>query len=210
MIAQIVTDAWVSKWKLEKKLAEWASDWGVSEVPLPTGAGICDALFDQPPLEWARITPFQDRTMVLMCKRLLPEANRNIYLQGAASFTPPRGRAPVKVYCSPHNIGAAELVGEMTAAWPRLLEVVDQLGACDHMLVYLNARTWTHEPEAFAAEIREAMGQGVHLRPCHEFPSVIDPESSRAALEFKNIMDATPADVADQHLQSDCNRAEGW
>eukprot|EP00966_Prymnesium_polylepis_P222874 5155940-Prymnesium_polylepis.1 len=30
--------------------------------------------------------------MVLMCRRLLPEANSDIYLQGAASFTPPRGR----------------------------------------------------------------------------------------------------------------------
>ena len=70
MIGEIVTDEWVAKWKLEKELAEWASDWGVAEVRTPKGAEICDALFNQPPLEWSRITPFQDRTMVLMCKRL--------------------------------------------------------------------------------------------------------------------------------------------
>eukprot|EP00966_Prymnesium_polylepis_P193027 4473708-Prymnesium_polylepis.1 len=45
MIAEIVPDDWVAKWKLEKKLAEWASDWGVSEVKTPTATEICDALF---------------------------------------------------------------------------------------------------------------------------------------------------------------------
>eukprot|EP00966_Prymnesium_polylepis_P045116 1045266-Prymnesium_polylepis.2 len=63
MIREIVTDEWVPKWKLEKKLTEWASDWGVSEVRTPTGPQICDVVFKQPPLEWSRITPFQDRTM---------------------------------------------------------------------------------------------------------------------------------------------------
>eukprot|EP00966_Prymnesium_polylepis_P212634 4924762-Prymnesium_polylepis.1 len=82
MIRDIVTDEWVQQWKLEKKLAEWASDWDVAEVLTPTGAEICDALFKQPLLEWSRITPFQDRTMLIMCQRLLPEAERHgIYLQ---------------------------------------------------------------------------------------------------------------------------------
>jgi hypothetical protein len=87
MIRETVTDEWVSKWKLGTKLAEWASDWGVPELKMPTGEEICDTLFQQPPLEWSRITPFQDRVMVLMCKRLLPKAAKcNIYLQGASSF----------------------------------------------------------------------------------------------------------------------------
>eukprot|EP00966_Prymnesium_polylepis_P101999 2362209-Prymnesium_polylepis.1 len=63
MIGEVVTDEWVQKWKLDKKLAEWARDWGVAEVKTPTGAEICDALFQQPPLEWSRITTFQDCTM---------------------------------------------------------------------------------------------------------------------------------------------------
>jgi len=33
------------------------------------------------------------------------------------------------------------------------------------------------------------------LQTCHEFPSVIDPGSERHALEFKEVMDATPADL---------------
>eukprot|EP00966_Prymnesium_polylepis_P334230 7389617-Prymnesium_polylepis.1 len=195
MIAEIVTNEWIKRWKLEKKLAKWAEDWGVAEVKVPTAEEICDALFKQPPLEWARITPFQDRTMVLACRRLLPEAKRNIYLQGSASFVLPKKHTPVKVYCSRHNPGSAEMASEMNLEWRGLLEIVDSLGECDHMLVYLNALTWTHEPEAFAAEIREAMIQGVHLQPCHEYPSVIDADSARQTLAFKEVIDATPADL---------------
>eukprot|EP00966_Prymnesium_polylepis_P197384 4574009-Prymnesium_polylepis.1 len=72
----------------------------------------------QPPLEWSRITPFQDRTMVLMCKRLLPEAWSDIYLQGASSFKLPKGHFTVSVYCSPHNPGARELAEELNGTWP--------------------------------------------------------------------------------------------
>jgi|EP00966_Prymnesium_polylepis_P157633 hypothetical protein len=63
------------------------------------------------------------------------------------------------------------------------------------MLVYLNALTWTHDPEPFAAEIREAQQVGLHLLPCHEYPSVTDQGSARQAIEFKQIMDSTPADL---------------
>eukprot|EP00966_Prymnesium_polylepis_P178539 4134877-Prymnesium_polylepis.1 len=69
------------------------------------------------------------------------------------------------------------------------------MATCDHMLLYLNALTWTHEPEQLAAEIREAMRAGLHLQLCHEFPSAIDTGSPRQALEFKQVMEATPADL---------------
>jgi hypothetical protein len=63
--------------------------------------------------------------------------------------------------------------------WPDLLQIVDiqswaDMSACEHMLVYLNALTWTHDPEPLAAEIREAMRVGLHLQLCHEFFSVLD------------------------------------
>ena len=76
-----------------------------------------------------------------------------------------------------------------------MLEVVTDdmaMETCDHMLIYLNALTWAHEPEAFAADIRNAMRLGVHLQLCHEFPSVLDSGSARRALEFKEIIDVTP------------------
>jgi len=213
--------------------------------------------------------------MVLMCQRLLPEAQRDIYLQGALSFTLPKGHTSVSVYCSPHNPGARELAEELNAAFSsstgpsgrrsaertsssrrtssnfasstglggrrstnsrsirrtssrlsrrlspgilqsrgvsssrysvsgHFLEIVDELGSseadpkCDHMLVYLNAVTWMHDPEALAVDIREAQRLGVHLQPCHEFPSALDSGSSgsmRKALNFKQIMDTTPPDL---------------
>eukprot|EP00966_Prymnesium_polylepis_P022693 522299-Prymnesium_polylepis.1 len=184
MIRDIVTDERVSSWKLEKRLDEWANDWEVPEVRMPTAAEICNALFKHPPLEWSRIPPFQDRTMVLICQRLRPEGERrDIYLQGAASFELPRRHVPVKVYCSPCNPGARELAEELNekfratrtnaqrdpvcatqppVARGQLLEIIDRvqswhnLSTCEHMLVYLNAQTWTYDPETFAAEIREA------------------------------------------------------
>eukprot|EP00966_Prymnesium_polylepis_P333216 7388689-Prymnesium_polylepis.1 len=117
MIADIVTDEWVREWRLDRKVAKWASGWGVADVKQPTAAEICGALFKSPPLEWSRITPFQDRVMVLMCRRVLPDAKRDIYLQGAAKFKLPNGHAPVKVYCSPHNLGAAALAQELNATF---------------------------------------------------------------------------------------------
>ena len=212
MIREIVTDEWLEQWKLGKLLAEWAAEWGVAELQTPTVTEICYALFKQPSLEWSRLPPFQDCTMVLMCQRLLPEAERDIYLQGALSFMLPKGHTPVKVYCSPHNLGARELAEELNASCARstgarggrsshFLQIVDELAAngsdpnCHHMLVYLNAATWTHDQEALAVDIREAQRLGVHLQLCHEFPSVLDPGSARRALNFKLIMDTTPRDL---------------
>eukprot|EP00966_Prymnesium_polylepis_P033430 777327-Prymnesium_polylepis.1 len=64
-----------------------------------------------------------------------------------------------------------------------------------HACLPLNALTWTHDPEPFAAEIRNAVRMGLHLQACHEFTSVVDAGSGRHALEFKQIMDSTPADL---------------
>eukprot|EP00966_Prymnesium_polylepis_P223261 5165485-Prymnesium_polylepis.1 len=83
--------------------------------------------------------------MVLMCQRLLPEAERReIYLQGASSFKLPKGHFTVRVYCSPHNPYAKELAEELNEIWPGLLQVAEiqswsNLSSCDHVLVYLNA-----------------------------------------------------------------------
>jgi len=211
MIEELVTDEWVHTWKLQKKLAEWAADWGVAEVKTPTAKEVCNALFKQPPLEWSRITPFQDRTLVLTCQRLLPEGDaREIYLQGASSFKLHKKQVAVKVYCSAANPGARDLAEELNKMWPGLLDIVEilswsDLSECDYMLVHLNGLTWTHEAETLATNVREAQRRGLRLQLCHEFPSVIDAESlnrssrsrtsSRHAMEFKQIMDATPRDL---------------
>jgi hypothetical protein len=197
----------VEQWRIEETmLTDWANEWEAAEVKVPTAADMLDTLFKQPPLEWSRITPFQDRTMVLICQRLLPEAMRDIYLQGSASFKLPRKHTAIKVYCSPHNLGARELADELNEGWPGLLQFTSDLSMCDHMLVYLNALTWTHEPEKLAPELHRAMRVGLHLQPCHEFPSSIDP-GSRNALEFWKIMNVTPADLTKEPTNIYCQIA---
>ena len=252
MIRQVVTDAWVEKWHLQKITEKWRSEWGTETLQTPSATEMCDALFKEEPLEWSRLSAFQDRTMVLLCQRLLSdEIDRNIYLQGTPSLNSvPTGRQPVKVYCSPHNRGAAELINELNKVFmsasrrarvpaaskeqeaaplvssslkgnaipagsrkafcwkhvnatrsmmfrsakpEQLLETVSDIHEADHVLVYLNALTWTGDVEALAADIDLAYRYGVHLQPCHEFPSLIDPGSARHALPFKLVMDATPA-----------------
>jgi len=255
-IRSIVTDEWVAKWKLQKRLADWATEWGVGEIPVPTAETVCHTLLRDKPLEWSRLTPFQDHTMVLMCQRVLHNSSKRIYLQGEQRFSLPKGHTPIKLYCSPHNPGAAELADELNqmvlADAPRtkrgsrnvsrcssddqlrrrsddlsdlelsglksssvsehvsvavrassvavgreafLLKTVDDVSEADHMLLYLNGSTWTHEPQKLAVDIRLAQQAGVHLQPCHEFPSVLDIGSQRKAREFKDIMDSTPSQL---------------
>eukprot|EP00966_Prymnesium_polylepis_P310005 7162496-Prymnesium_polylepis.1 len=159
--------------------------------------------------------------MVLMGRRLLAEAKRDIYLQGAVSFHLPKQHRPIKLYCSSHNLGAAELAMELNSTFAAtkssvrrqtssrrgilqgcpddsgLLQILDDpSSSCDHMLLYLNTNTWTHDPEALAADIREVQRLGVHLQASHEFPSVLDMGSARGALDFDAVMlRATPEEM---------------
>eukprot|EP00966_Prymnesium_polylepis_P269981 6237011-Prymnesium_polylepis.2 len=86
---------------------------------------------------------------------------------GASGFKLPKGHFTVSVHCNEHNPGARELAEELNGIWPGLLQLADvhswnDLSKCDHMLIYLNAETWTHYPEPFAAEIIEALRAGLH------------------------------------------------
>ena len=115
MIANIITDEWVAKWAVDKKVAEWSASWGLPEaVKPPTAADIRAALSRHPPLEWSRIAAFQDHTMVAICQHTAPE--QQMYLEGTqqSSDVPP-GHTPIKVYCSPHNAGVREIVRELCA-----------------------------------------------------------------------------------------------
>eukprot|EP00966_Prymnesium_polylepis_P280259 6475613-Prymnesium_polylepis.1 len=73
-----------------------ASEWGVFDLKTPTPSEICNALFKWPALEWSRITAFQNRVLVLICERVLPEGKRGIYMQGVPNFVPPKGFKTLK------------------------------------------------------------------------------------------------------------------
>jgi hypothetical protein len=87
----------VAEWKLEKKLAEWASDWGVAEVKAPTGAEICQALFRQSSCSSGHASR---RSRTARWCSYVPAAaeTRGIYLQGASSFKLPKGHFTVSVH----------------------------------------------------------------------------------------------------------------
>lgn len=145
MIRSLVTEQWLKRFKVERMVAKWAREWGVEGLKVPTPQEILDLhLFRKPALEWSRISNFQDRTMVLMTSRVIPEQDvrttkvggERIYLQGEATFGLAKDDEAIQVYCSQHNAGAKTLAEELEATWPGFLEVVEDIEDADAMLVY--------------------------------------------------------------------------
>lgn len=76
-------------------------------------------------------------------------------------------------YCSPANLGAAQLMEELAGARNLKVQISSSrsdLGMCNCFLVYLNRRTWTggERSETLADEVLEAMARGVPLLLAHE------------------------------------------
>jgi hypothetical protein len=198
---------WAVKWALHDEVAAW----GYSAVP--TGEAIFDNLFREDPIEWNRFTAFQIVSVRQVAERLLTEKDRgSVYVQGEVGsqpLTPPpltRGRT-FHLYCSPHNAGAKELGAELNELLVRrsdggkrdgepLLQTttsLDNLDRCEHMLLYLTARTWTNGDDsiALAREVAKAHRKGVHLLLAHEFPCCLDAlvpgGVSRCACDFNDF-----------------------
>jgi len=134
------------------------------------------AIFTGAPIEWNSIGVLQDVTVRLVGERLLPSTYRGgTYLQGEISAWQLFVHPPLlthHVYCSPKNLGAAELIEDVkeTLGLKDLLVTsqLEGLDECDHMLVYLTNLTWTSA--SFAEEVALAMQKGVHLLLAHEMP----------------------------------------
>ena len=111
------------------------------------------------------------------------------------------------LFCSPHNAGANERAEELKAAdvWVTkgkkasapLTYTTDvaKLAACDHMLVVLDARTWTsgEDTAKLVDDIHAAMSLGVHILCIHEFPSVVGPPRYECEFGLMFGDDWTPA-----------------
>lgn len=81
----------------------------------------------------------------------------------------------------------------------------DDLEDCDHMLLYLNAQTWTsgNQSELLAEDIKNAMAFGVHLLLAHESLDLTTSEARHAcAFEsfFSNESGATPSDLIESGI----------
>ena len=111
---------WADRWQLDGEVAKWSKEWGY-EVVVPTGEQIVTALFALPPIEWNRLSNFQDVTMRLTAERLLPEEARGkVYVQGEAARSLPKAlplthKRKFHVYASPHHPRAAALCEELAA-----------------------------------------------------------------------------------------------
>jgi len=171
------------------------------------GAALYAHLFAQDPIEWNRIGHFQDVTMRLIARRLLPEnagatyVDRELISQTLKPLPPPSNC--FHVYCSAINPGAIELLvevgrergfavvrakGQGLQATANTLHVTTdkaELVACDRMLLYLTSQTWTRgeASEALGAEIAEAMDLKVDVLLAHEMPG-IGGQEARFGTEF--------------------------
>jgi hypothetical protein len=195
-------DGQYGTWKLEAAMEAWGK-------ARPSVADVLGALFAKEPIEWNRKGELQDVTMRLIAERLLPAAHPPVYLQGEVAAQPPASlEAPRRehhLYCSASNAGAARLVAELGAHLGGKLAVahgVDALGACDRMLVYLTARTWTsgEASDALAREVARAMDAGVRLLLVHEQPGEIGGQAGRDAVPFDDFFVTTPAPLLERQV----------
>ena len=132
------TMSWAQKWQLEGEVAEW----GYKAVP--TSDQIMKALFKVPPIEWNRLSNFQDVTMRLIALPMLPEAVRDkVYVQGEAAHSLPKA-VPLKrkfhLYASPHHPRAAALCEELVALGIgiKFTDQIDQVIAHTHTVTVLS------------------------------------------------------------------------
>jgi len=175
-------------------LAGEVQQWGYampSAYELFAALGVCG-----PPIEWNRVGAFLDVTMRLIAEALLPEADHgHTYQQGDIQrqpkplLPPPRNGNRFHLFCSPHNAGAADLAAEVSAAMGvELLTSCDEadLAACERMLVYLHANTWTSgaSSDAFATQVEHMMSLGAsRLLLAHEAPG-LDASDVRGTVRF--------------------------
>ena len=215
-VEALITNAQLDKFKLRNKWAEWKEEGELLPQAFdhaPNEADVRAALFAIPPVEWNRLPHFQDVTIDLVAQKgILHGEAGEIYLQGEAatgkvSLPPPLEGREFHLFCSPHNASAKEHAEELVEAevWITkgkkasvpLTYTTDsaKLAACDHMLVVLDARTWTsgEDTAKLVEDIHAAMKAGVHMNCVHEFPSVVGPPRYECDFGLMFGDDWTPA-----------------
>jgi len=203
----LITNKKLDKFKLRKKWQEWGEDGELLPAAFDHAPGEVEvraALFATSPVEWNRLPHFQDVTIRLIAQNGILGATigldgqvpkeQEIYLQGEAATgkvalpSPLQGRQ-YHLFCSEFNAGAEGLAkelrdadlfvtsGKQQSAPLTYTTNINDLTACDHMLVLLDARTWTsgNDTAQFVEHIHTAMRLGVHLNCVHEFPAVVGP-----------------------------------
>jgi len=215
-VEALITNEKLDRFKLRKKHQEWGDNGELLPAAFdhpPDEAEVRKALFATAPVEWNRLPHFQDVTIRLIAQSgILGGSGGELYLQGEAatgkiSLPPPLKGREFHLFCSEFNAGAKELAEELrdSTVWVTegkkasapLTYTTDltKLASCDHMLVLLDACTWTSGDDTakFVEHIHAAMRDGVHINCVHEFPAVVGP--SRHECDFGLMFgdDWTPA-----------------
>lgn len=184
----------------DAKYVQWGFD-GAS----PKGGDLARCLAERHPIEWSRLSAFQDVALREVAGRLLPDGHGAVYLDGelalpraSAPLPPPPGGKRYHVYCSPHNAGATELIRELAGVQWTAEEA--ELSEAVQMLVYLDGRTWVGDG-AFAAEVERAMGCGVRLLLAHEMPGI--GQAARHGVEFSSFFQSTPQRLIEGGIYDD-------
>jgi hypothetical protein len=157
----------------------------------------------------------QDVTLRLIAERLLPQrAVGGTYVEKemAMRANSVKGRLlfhSINVFCSDNNPGCAGIIEEVNSVLMsqeyrsshpdgadriQMVNDIESLSDCAHLIVYLTGETWTGpQSQAFAAEVRQAMEEGVHLQLVYE--GVGAGQSDRNAVEFATFFQTTPLDL---------------
>ena len=190
---------------------------------------VYDALFAQPPIEWARITAFQNVSIRLIAEAVLqvPPGSTCVadeeFAELSSELTQPKLESSgYHMYVSPSNVGAMDLVDEAREAFSSELQglsvTVDAAdmaaGSCEMMLVYLNGLTWTSGPttENFVAEILEARRRGVHILLANEDQVFCEP-GPKHGCNFEEYFVHTPECLQESYLYDTISvplRAGAW
>jgi len=164
-----------------------------------------------------------------IAERLLPDGVGTTYVDGEIVGQKVKTLKPLNsghhVYCSALNLGAIELMAEVSLAKnitmqldsqgqnqeTNTLYVTTQAGCmarCDHMVLYLTGRTWTRgaASRSLGEEVMRAMDDGIHILLAHEMTGAGGQET-RFGCEFGDFFGhpdgATPHELLKRGIYSE-------
>ena len=258
------TDSMATRWgfRCDKDSRASHAEWH-KDLIWPGGRLLYDRLLGgSEPIEWNRIGHFQDVTLRLIAERCLDPgggAAGTTYVDGEIlnqkrmPLRPPERR--FHVFCSPHNLGALDVMievsrkyclamehdmakvaaamSETTAPAPapasapapvpinainsasshrdggplQVTTDFDRVSECNHMLLYLNGKTWTRpfESAQLAQELMWAIDSDVHVLLVHEMQGLS--QEHRFGCDFSSFFSdaagSTPPELLHRNIYSE-------
>jgi hypothetical protein len=195
--------------QMTKQVVDWAYQWDIPDLTLPSGQQVVDVLFASTPIVWYRLSDPQDISMRLIAERLVPgfthlygekyvqdELERK-FSSSKLELAPFVVGRRFHLFVSEHNPGACGVAEELHRLDPRIKYTtrMEELDDCEHMMVLLSETTWGWgaETNAFASEVVEAMRRGVHRFLIHEVPGArLNDERHSCEFERFFMEDSTP------------------